>query len=279
MFGVSSIQIAASSSKFWLPRSHFRGLAPASSSVDVRYRSEGIRTALVVSRGKHVEQSRSMKPLGRMSNRCRLRPAASGNGTLAVNVPTALTLGRVAAIPVLVATYYSGATWASAASTGIFVLAAVTDWLDGYLARRLNQSSSFGAFLDPVADKLMVVTTLTLLCGSYRGFPAWLLTAPSIIIIAREIAVGALREWMATMGSEARGTVAVNNIGKWKTATQMIALAILLWTGSSGAHDLRLFTPSLSLYSFGIALLYVASLLTLWSMIVYFSGAIRNLAP
>jgi len=220
-----------------------------------------------------------MKPLGRTSNRCRLRPAASGNGILAVNVPTALTLGRVAAIPVLVATYYSGTTWASAASTGIFVLAAVTDWLDGYLARRLNQSSSFGAFLDPVADKLMVVTTLTLLCGSYTGFPAWLLTAPSIIIIAREIAVGALREWMATMGSEARDAVAVNNIGKWKTATQMIALAILLWTGSSGAHDLRLFTPALSLYSIGIALLYVASLLTLWSMIVYFSGAIRNLAP
>lgn len=214
-----------------------------------------------------------------MSGRGGAHPAVGPvRAALAVNLPTALTLGRVAAIPVLVATFYCGASWASAASTGIFVMAAVTDWLDGYLARRLNQSSSFGAFLDPVADKLMVVTTLTLLCGGYQGAPAWLFTAPSIIIIAREIAVGALREWMATMGSEARGAVAVNNIGKWKTATQMIALAVLLWTGPCGTNDIPLITTTLSLYSIGVTLLYVASILTLWSMMIYFAGAARSLA-
>jgi len=141
----------------------------------------------------------------------------------------------------------------------IFALAAVTDWLDGWLARRLEQTSAFGAFLDPVADKLMVAVALVALVTEN---PSAFFALPAAVIIGREIAVSALREWMAELGK--RATVAVNVIGKFKTGAQMIAIILLVY----GAPLLGLPTVAL-----GMLLLYAAAGLTLWSMIVYLRAA------
>ncbi|KAI5404551.1 CDP-diacylglycerol-glycerol-3-phosphate 3-phosphatidyltransferase, partial [Lathyrus oleraceus] len=147
-------------------------------------------------------------------------------------------LGRVAAVPLLVATFYLDGWQGTVATTTIFIAASVTDWLDGYIARKMNLKSSFGAFLDPVADKLMVAATLVLLCtrpldvGLFAQAP-WLLPIPAIAIIGREITMSAVREWAASQDSKLLEAVAVNNLGKWKTATQMTALAILLATRDS----------------------------------------------
>ena len=147
----------------------------------------------------------------------------------------------------------SGGTDGAAAT-----VAAATDWLDGYLARRLQQSTPFGAFLDPVADKLMVAVALVLLVQVHANL--WL-TLPAAVIIGREIVVSALREWMAEMG--ARAHVAVSNLGKWKTAAQMLALVILLAN-----------PPALTAWVvLGYALLLIAAGLTLWSMVHYLRAA------
>jgi len=176
-----------------------------------------------------------------------------------MNIPTILTLIRIGLIPVFVLAYYLPVTWANIATTVIFVLAGVTDWLDGYLARRLNQISEFGAFLDPVADKLMVAVALILLMQTHPT--AWM-AIPAAVIIGREIAVSALREWMAELGERAK--VAVSFLGKYKTAAQMVALVLLLY------HQplFGLNTPMI-----GFVLLYVAAGLTLWSMLVYLQAA------
>ena len=148
------------------------------------------------------------------------------------NIPILLTWGRVIAIPLLVAIYYAPfdnyAMVRDVLATVLFVGAAVTDWLDGYLARKWNQTSKFGAFLDPVADKLLVAACLIVLVHDQRvhGLIA-------LIIIGREITISALREWMASIG--ARAAVAVNELGKWKTAVQMIALPMLLFSNSSSS--------------------------------------------
>ncbi|KAJ6791117.1 cardiolipin synthase (CMP-forming), mitochondrial-like [Iris pallida] len=158
-----------------------------------------------------------------------------GRKSKLLTLPTVLTLGRVAAVPILVATFNMNGGWATTATTSIFLAAAVTDWLDGYLARKMGLGTAFGAFLDPVADKLMVAATLMLLCsrplevGIFGEVP-WLLTVPSIVIIGREITMSAVREWAASQSSKVLEAVAVNNLGKWKTATQMTALTILLAT-------------------------------------------------
>ena len=141
------------------------------------------------------------------------------------------------------------------ASAIVFSLAAVTDWLDGYLARKLDQSTALGAFLDPVADKLMVAIALALLIERYGH---WWFTVPAIIIIGREIVISALREWMAEMGK--RTSVAVSYIGKVKTTAQMLSILVLLMT----IPDQQGY-----LFQFGSTLLYVAAALTLWSMIIY----------
>ncbi|XP_029120641.1 CDP-diacylglycerol--glycerol-3-phosphate 3-phosphatidyltransferase 2 isoform X3 [Elaeis guineensis] len=152
-----------------------------------------------------------------------------------LTLPTVLTLGRVVAVPVLVSTYHMNGWWATTATTIIFLAAAFTDWLDGYIARKMRLGTAFGAFLDPVADKLMVAATLVLLCTKpvdialFVDVP-WLLTVPSIAIIGREITMSAVREWAASQGSRALESVAVSNLGKWKTAAQMTALSILLAT-------------------------------------------------
>ncbi len=170
-------------------------------------------------------------------------------------LPTMLTLMRIVFIPVFVVVFYLPYPWINEALVAIFVLAAITDWLDGYLARRLGQTSPFGAFLDPVADKLMVAVVLVFLV--VRDPVPWM-AIPAAVIIGREIAVSALREWMAEVGKGSR--VAVNMIGKLKTTCQMVALGLLLY------HDPL---AGLPIEPLGYGLLYVAVLLTLWSMVVY----------
>ncbi|XP_031485691.1 CDP-diacylglycerol--glycerol-3-phosphate 3-phosphatidyltransferase 2-like [Nymphaea colorata] len=199
-----------------------------------------------------------------------------GGSSRLLTLPTILTLGRVAAVPLLVAAFYLDRWWASTATTGIFLAAAATDWLDGYLARKMKLGTAFGAFLDPVADKLMVATTLVLLCSrplevALFGHVPWLLTVPSIIIIGREIAMSAVREWAASQDTSVVEAVAVSSLGKWKTATQMTALTILL-----AARDSSQGGPN-GLATCGVALLYVSSGLTLLSLVAYMKGIWRIL--
>src|SRR5690606_15501851 len=181
-----------------------------------------------------------------------------------MNIPNLLTVLRVLLIPVFILLFYLPFDWSYWAASGIFALAAVTDWLDGYLARRLQQSTPFGAFLDPVADKLMVAVALVLLVEEHHTL--WL-TLPAATIIGREIVISALREWMAGMGGRAQ--VAVSNLGKWKTAAQMVALIILL------AHPAQMNRW----VGMGYALLLVAAGLPLWSMLQYLLAAWPHLKP
>lgn len=175
------------------------------------------------------------------------------------NLPNILTLMRIALIPILITVFYLPWEWHHIASAAIFGVAAITDWLDGYLARKLNQFTPFGAFLDPVADKLIVAAALILLLETH---PTPLFALPAIVIISREIVISALREWMAELGS--RTSVAVSFVGKIKTTLQMIAIAVLL------AVDPVAY-PVFD--QFGIGLLYIAALLTLWSMVIYLKAA------
>ena len=179
---------------------------------------------------------------------------------MVISIPNTLTWARITLIPLFVASFYFPGKWANIASALIFCLAGVTDWLDGFLARKLNQVTPFGAFLDPVADKLLVATALVMLVGEYAS-PY--LVIPSAIIVGREIAISALREWMAEVGKRTR--VSVGYIGKVKTALQMIAIVILL----SQPSDFNL-----PLVWVGFGLLYVAVVLTLWSMFSYIRAAI-----
>lgn len=170
-----------------------------------------------------------------------------------------LTLLRVALIPVFVLVFYLPYKWSYFASALIFSAAAATDWLDGYIARKYNQTTPFGAFLDPVADKLMVATALVLLVDLHNYL---FFTIAAAVIIGREIAVSALREWMAGLGL--RSSVAVNYIGKIKTTAQMAAIIVLL------AFDVREFPV---METIGYILLYIAAALTLWTMIIYLKAA------
>jgi len=173
--------------------------------------------------------------------------------------PMLLTLLRIALMPVMVLFFYLPYDWSSIAAAVVFILAAVTDWLDGYVARRMDQMTSFGAFLDPVADKLMVATALVILVSRN---PAVLFTLSAAIIIGREIAISSLREWMAEMGK--RGHLKVTGMGKLKTIFQMTAISFLLF-----GQDLF----GLPLNLIGLILLYLAAALTLWSMWVYLHAA------
>jgi CDP-diacylglycerol---glycerol-3-phosphate 3-phosphatidyltransferase len=180
-----------------------------------------------------------------------------------INLPILITWLRILMIPLLVGVYYMPHDWIAdhnknLAATAIFSFAAITDWLDGYLARTLNQTSSFGAFLDPVADKLMVAAALIMLVqfNDLEGFIA-------VIIIGREIAISALREWMARIGKSKN--VAVSFLGKVKTVSQMVAIIMLLY------HDELL---TLSMHAIGTILIYIAAVLTLWSMVYYLKMAL-----
>ncbi len=182
------------------------------------------------------------------------------------NIPNVLTLLRVACITVLVLVAYSGWPHHDGLCALIFALAAVTDWLDGYLARALHQTSAFGRFLDPVADKLMVAAALIILVdGQHSVF----LVIPAIVIVAREITISALREWMAEIGK--RASVAVSYIGKLKTAAQMLAITLLLAEPPLRDGQGHLVLDRWGLGSYG--LLYAAVILTLWSMLIYLRAA------
>ncbi len=175
-----------------------------------------------------------------------------------LNVPNLLTWARIVMIPVLVAVFYVPewlvpAHQQNLVATVLFAAAAVTDWFDGWLARRLGQTSEFGAFLDPVADKMMVATALIMLVELDR-----LLAAIAVIIIGREIAISALREWMAKLGDNK--SVAVNVLGKVKTAAQMVAIPMLLYHDPLGAFDPQ---------AVGTVLIFVAAALTVHSMFHY----------
>jgi CDP-diacylglycerol--glycerol-3-phosphate 3-phosphatidyltransferase len=183
-----------------------------------------------------------------------------------LNIPNLLTLLRILLIPVLFVVYVLDVKWSNQLATVIFVVAAVTDWLDGFLARKLNQYTPFGAFLDPVADKLIVATALVLLATDEKVLQLVISTplfaAAVAIIIGREIVISALREWMAELGK--RASVAVSYIGKVKTALQMIAIGMLI-------YQEPLF--GLPIFILGEILLFIAAALTLYSMIVYLKAA------
>lgn len=173
-----------------------------------------------------------------------------------INLPTFLTFTRIGIIPIFVVFYIVSGTWGHIVASLLFALAAVTDWLDGYLARTMELSTKFGAFLDPVADKLVVTSALVMIVGG--NDPHYFLIIAAIIIVGREIVISALREWMAELGR--RRSVGVNILGKVKTACQMVALILLLWMNA----DSRPWVSEM-----GTFLLYVAALLTMWSMVVY----------
>jgi cardiolipin synthase len=186
------------------------------------------------------------------------------NALMFFTLPTLLTWARIVAIPLIVGVFYLPLDPATRnlIATVLFVVVALTDWLDGYLARKLNQTSSFGAFLDPVADKFLVCAALLILLQLDRvnAFVA-------LVIIGREIAISALREWMAQIG--ASRSVAVHVLGKLKTVVQMVAIPFLLFDGALfGLIDTRIW---------GTGLIYLAAVLTIWSMVYYLRKALPEI--
>lgn len=181
-----------------------------------------------------------------------------------LTLPTLLTWARIIAIPLIVGVFYLplDAGTRNLMATVFFVVVALTDWADGYLARKLNQTSSFGAFLDPVADKFLVCAALLILLQLDRvnAFVA-------LVIVGREIAISALREWMAQIG--ASRSVAVHMLGKLKTTVQMVAIPFLLYDGALfGVIDTRIW---------GTGLIYLAAVLTIWSMVYYLRKALPEI--
>lgn len=185
-----------------------------------------------------------------------------------MNWPNIITFLRILVIPAFVMVYYLP-RWGHGIAAVIFAVACVTDWLDGYLARYLQQLTTLGAFLDPVADKLIVCIALVLIVGepqfqfvsvdsTVTNVPAFFITVPAAIIVSREIIVSALREWMADLGKRAK--VAVSYLGKIKTTVQMCALTVLLFC-DNGTHAYIILA--------GYLLLYIAAVLTIWSMLFY----------
>jgi len=185
-----------------------------------------------------------------------------------LTVPTMLTLLRIVMIPVLVVVFYLPYGWTNFAAAAIFGLAAITDWLDGAIARRFQQYSAFGAFLDPVADKLMVATALFLIV---QGHPTAWMALWAAVIVGREIAVSALREWMAELGQRAR--VAVATVGKIKTIAQMVALLCLLYAINPSKPPRPMPWMGSFVFHVGDWLLAIAALLTLWSGYEYLRAA------
>ncbi len=184
-----------------------------------------------------------------------------------VTIPTIMTWARIFAIPLILVVYYLPANMATVAdrnliATVMFVVFAATDWLDGYLARKLNQTSSFGAFLDPVADKFLVCASVLILVHLQRTD-----VFVALIIIGREIAISALREWMAQIG--ASKSVAVHMIGKLKTVSQMVAIPFLLFDG--------MLFGLIDTHQWGVWLIWVAAILTVWSMVYYLQKALPEI--
>lgn len=181
-----------------------------------------------------------------------------------LTIPNVITLFRIVIIPIFVIAFVLPVyPYKHLILVSLFFLAGVSDWIDGYLARKLKQSSAFGAFLDPVADKLMVTTAMVLLVSAH---PDLLMVFPAMVIIGREIAISALREWMANVGAQTK--VKVSFIGKLKTASQLMAIGFLLYDQPIGG-----FNPVVV----GYILLYIATVLTLWSMYIYLRASWSSL--
>ena len=178
---------------------------------------------------------------------------------MTLTLPTIITLARIALIPLFVVVFYLPYGWANLASAAIFALASISDWVDGYLARSLKQESAFGAFLDPVADKLMVVVAIILIVQTN---PSIYIALPSIIIVAREISISALREWMAELRKSA--TVKVSFIGKAKTTAQLISLLLLIYGEP---------VNGIPVFKIGLGLYFLAALFTIISMFIYLRAA------
>ena len=255
-------------------------VAAVSSSASRSASALGV-SSRVLSRAPGLDRDRAMAVTRRRS-RAAVKASADAPADVTppggpkINLPTALTLIRVAAVPLVTWIFYQPGAWVAPTCCAIFIAAAITDWADGYLARKMKLVSSFGAFLDPVADKLMVAAALVLLCTkTAAGLSAVSMAIPATIIIGREITMSAIREWAAAAGGEAHGAVAVNSYGKWKTATQLVALSILLgvrdgcdWLGLSGA-------AANYLVQGGVYCLYASAALALLSLYIYMAGVIK----
>lgn len=176
-----------------------------------------------------------------------------------ITIPTAITLFRIVLIPLFVLVFYLPFAWANLAAAAIFAIASFSDWVDGYLARVLKQESVFGAFLDPVADKLMVVVAIVLLVQAH---PSLYVVFPSIIIVAREVSISALREWMAELGKSA--TVKVSFVGKAKTTAQLFSLFLMIYEEPIG---------EIPVYQIGLGFYFLAAALTIASMFIYLRAA------
>ncbi|WDE14126.1 CDP-diacylglycerol--glycerol-3-phosphate 3-phosphatidyltransferase [Thalassomonas haliotis] len=183
-------------------------------------------------------------------------------------IPNQITFFRIVLIPVFLIVFYLPVSWHHFGAAFIFWLAAISDALDGYLARRLKQSTAFGAFIDPVADKLMVTAALVIIVQDYHQ---WWISIPALIMVAREVFISALREFMSSRGK--RDEVAVSTMGKYKTAAQMLALIGLIWRPDYDI-PLILFNFPQELFMFiAYGLYFIATILTFWSMVTYFRAA------
>ena len=262
------------------------GLAKKTSRASSCIRSSGSCIGHCTSRHRHRTPSALSRFLFRMaaprhtvfaSSVDSAGPESRDGPTL--NIPTALTLIRVAAVPLVTLIFFMRGAWVAPSCCTIFICAAITDWADGFLARKLRLVSSFGAFLDQVADKLMVAAALVLLC--VRAPPdvgGAFIAIPATIIIGREITMSALREWAASAGGDVHDAVAVNSFGKWKTATQLVAISILLgardglaWLGLSKDAGMLLTKT-------GSCCLWISAGLALLSMGIYMSGILKYMS-
>ncbi|MDX2367387.1 MAG: CDP-diacylglycerol--glycerol-3-phosphate 3-phosphatidyltransferase [Colwellia sp.] len=183
-------------------------------------------------------------------------------------LPNQITLFRIILIPIFLIIFYLPLSWSHFGAFAVFWLAAVSDALDGYLARKLNQSSAFGAFIDPVADKLMVVAALVMIVQDYQ---TWWVAIPAIIMIAREVFISALREFMSSRGK--RDVIAVSNMGKYKTAAQMLGIMGLIWRPDYDIPLVYFYFPHEILNYASYGLYFIATVLTVTTLIDYFKAA------
>jgi CDP-diacylglycerol--glycerol-3-phosphate 3-phosphatidyltransferase len=183
-------------------------------------------------------------------------------------IPNQITLFRIILIPIFVIIFYLPLSWSHFGAFAIFWLAAVSDILDGYLARKLNQSSAFGAFIDPVADKLMVVVALVMIAQDYHS---WWISVAAIIMIAREVFISALREFMSSRGK--RDIIAVSNMGKYKTAAQMLGIMGLIWQPNYDIPLIVFDLPHEILNWLSYGFYFIATVLTVTTLVTYFKAA------
>ena len=184
-------------------------------------------------------------------------------------IPNQITLFRIILIPVFIIVFYLPVSWNNFGAFAVFWFAAISDALDGYLARKLNQSSAFGAFIDPVADKLMVAAALIMIAEDYQN---WYIAVPAMVMISREIFISALREFMSSRGK--RDIVAVSTLGKYKTAAQMLGIMGLIWQPNASDAVLNFLYVPYQLINVAAYIFYaIATILTVWTMVIYFKAA------